>query len=1035
MAGKRICSVWLIMALLCTGAFWEPALAGQQEAGQDREEMAEGFQGFAPSDPETGREQQGQEGNPETGREQQEQEGNPETGSGQQGQEGNPETGREQQGQEGNPETGGKQLEAGSEKSGASKDGEANQEERADAEAASLGQPKAAVEGFWDSETSKQETPSKDQESYPGRKAAGNVTASGRCGRSLEWSLSEGVLTISGKGAMEDYREGFAPWKKYQAAITRAELQEGVTNIGTYAFAGCTELVTVSMSATVSSIQMRAFWNCTSLQSISLSPALISIWNHAFSGCSSLKEICIPASLRNIGYQAFEGCTGMERFSAEEGSRYYTAKEGVLFGAGMEELIAYPPASLAKSYTVPRQVRKIAAQAFRRCQNLETVTLPEGLGTIEDETFCQCGSLKEAVLPASVTSIGSSAFRECTALKKVTLSSALEEIREYAFSDCRNLADIVIPEGVTSIGDYAFQKCLCLRKVVLPASVASTGLSVFRFCRSLERISIYNKNCQIQDVDDFVHDKTEIYGRKGSTAERYAKKYKRIFVVIGSKAAKKVTISKKKLSLKEGKSVTLKAKVSPSGAAQKVTWISSDPSVASVSAKGKVKAKSDGIVTVMARTGNGKLAACEVTVIGKNRKFYNVIDTASRQNYLTVTETALSGLTATSSGYMSVTAMKQSYSYERKKAFYSKNRYQGILVEYYNKSFRRIKKKKIPMELSKYGGFYAAKDGYYLVFGQDNPKENEDVEVLRIVKYSKKWKRLCAASLRGADTCSIFLSGSLRMTEYGGRLIIRTCHSMYDRGDGIHHQGTLTVAANLSDLKEMIWYDFDVSQSFNQFILADDAGHLVTLDHGDANPRSAVLKEYNARELAAGGYEDLYFSSEQIHTLEYPDYKNRHYNNTGASIGGLSYSKTHYLTAGNSVAHNKKFEKNSTRNIYISVTPRKQPSTASTKVKWITSYKEGGKVSASTPQLVRLSADSFLLLWERIYQKKVGKISYVFLDGKGKKTSKIYNKSGYLSDCQPIAVKGSVVWYAKKSGKTTFYKVGKKGELRTVKVK
>ncbi len=213
MAGKRICSVWLIMALLCTGAFWEPALAGQQEAGQDREEMAEGFQGFASSDPETGREQQGQEGNPETG---------------------------------------GKQLEAGSEKSGAPKDGEANQEERADAEAASLGQPKAAVEGFWDSETSKQETPSKDQESYPGRKAAGNVTASGRCGRSLEWSLSEGVLTISGKGAMEDYREGFAPWKKYQAAITRAELQEGVTNIGTYAFAGCTELVTVSMSATVS---------------------------------------------------------------------------------------------------------------------------------------------------------------------------------------------------------------------------------------------------------------------------------------------------------------------------------------------------------------------------------------------------------------------------------------------------------------------------------------------------------------------------------------------------------------------------------------------------------------------------------------------------------------------------------------------------------------------------------------------------------------------------------------------------------------
>lgn len=870
-----------------------------------------------------------------------------------------------------------------------------------------------------------------------GVKAAAQEIISGKCGENVSWELAGGLLTISGTGNMDVYTgTTSAPWSKYKDNITSVKIEPGVTSIGISAFYGCDRMTAVSIPSTVTVINQNAFMNCKKLKSLTLPSGVVSVWGGAFCGCSSLKKVKISDSVQSIWYRAFEGCSNLQEFTVEEGNAYFSSRQGALLNKDQTELIAYPASSALKSYTVPETVARINTYTFQDAVNLQEITLPKGLETVNDYTFYRCESLKTITIPSSVTEIGVFAFGECYSLEKVKIPSSVKIIWAYAFSDCRNLSSVTISEGVTTINDYAFQKCQKLSKIDIPSSVTEIGLSAFRFCRNLKSITIRNPECLLPDVDDLVNSTAVIYGCKNSTAQDYAKKYHRVFQLIGNKPVTKITISKKKLSLKAGKTATLKATVSPSNAtSKKITWISSNPDVVSVSSKGKVKARSDGKATVMARSSNGKLASCAITVKGKDWKKYGSLDTVSCQDYKSYcSSTSLSGLTAISSGYMSVTAQKQDYSYEEKGIRHFGTYYKNILAEYYNKSFRRSSKKKIPMELSKFGGFYAGKDAYYLVFGQDNPKENNDVEVVRVVKYNKKWKRLSAVSLRGADTYRIFASGNLRMAEYKGRLVIRTCHTMYDKGDGLHHQGTLTIVVNTSDLKDMVWYNYDISHSFNQFIIADDKGHLITLDHGDANPRSAVLKEYDAGDLVNGNYEDLYFASERIHTLEFPRYKKIHYNYTGSTLGGLSYSSANYLTAGNSVAQNKKFETNKTRNIYITVTPRSKVSTAATKLKWITSYKEGGKTSASTPQLVKVSADSFLLLWERITNgQKSGKISYVYLNGKGAKTSKIYTKKGYLSDCQPIVSKGAVVWYVKNSGKTIFYKIKKNGTLKCYK--
>ena len=83
------------------------------------------------------------------------------------------------------------------------------------------------------------------------------------------------------------------------------------------------------------------------------------------------------------------------------------------------------------------------------------------------------------------------------------------------------------------------------------------------------------------------------------------------------KAAKqtvKVKLNKTKVTLAKGKTVTLKATVTPSSANEKLTWSSSNKKVATVSKKGKVKAIKKGTATITVKTSSGKKATCKVTV-------------------------------------------------------------------------------------------------------------------------------------------------------------------------------------------------------------------------------------------------------------------------------------------------------------------------------------------------------------------------------------------------------------------------------------
>ena len=221
----------------------------------------------------------------------------------------------------------------------------------------------------------------------PATALAVDIVDSGTCGAkgsNLTWRLDrEGVLTISGIGAMKEYDPYKAPWYGSSSRVKSAVIAEGVTSIGE-----------------------SAFENCRSLTSVTIPDSVTSIGERAFSYCKSLTSVTIPNSVTSIGKQAFMYCTSLT---------------GV---------------------TIPDSVTSISGGAFSYCESLTSVTIPNSVTSIGEQTFYNCTSLASVTIPDSVTSISGAAFYNCTSLTSVTIPDSVTSIGEWAFYDCTSLTDV-----------------------------------------------------------------------------------------------------------------------------------------------------------------------------------------------------------------------------------------------------------------------------------------------------------------------------------------------------------------------------------------------------------------------------------------------------------------------------------------------------------------------------------------------------------------------------------------------------------------
>ena len=176
----------------------------------------------------------------------------------------------------------------------------------------------------------------------------------------------------------------------------------------------------------------------------------------------------------------------------------------------------------------------LPTEAFLKCTNIKSVTLPNTLTAIGTQAFCG-SSLVSISIPAGVKTIGNGTFNLCTSLQTVTFEKgsqlkAFENSSGWGgvFQSCTSLTTIEIPASVETIGynafwfctslqtvtfekgsqlktikGNAFANCTALTSIEIPASVETIEGGAFAGCTSLQTVT-FEKGSQLKTVDGFV---------------------------------------------------------------------------------------------------------------------------------------------------------------------------------------------------------------------------------------------------------------------------------------------------------------------------------------------------------------------------------------------------------------------------------------------------------------------------------------------------------------------------------------------------
>ena len=446
----------------------------------------------------------------------------------------------------------------------------------------------------------------------------------------LQDDADDGNLPVSNKTVIKKYirykiEDGEASVVSADRAVCEADISETikgckVTSIAPGAFAGCDQLWTVTVPATVTEVGEAAFSDCPALVFVTLPEGLERVGDYAFRNCTMISHFELPEGMVEISEGMFENCTKMWKIAFPSTLRkigdaaFYNCKALKEFSLpeGLQEIgeSAFEGCSDMRNVTIPAGVEDIPELAFKNCSELNIVTLNEGLKTIGMGAFGNCKSMRSIKLPNSVEFIDSLAFAYCEEMTTLKIPGSVESLGYGAFFHCVDVQTVYLNPGVKQIGDYCFAECKKLTKASIPESVDAIGNEVF----TLGRAARVDKGEVQMDAPLKQPRKLKIYGREDTAAYAYAKSYGIPFVVKKIQATGLSIAEGESMTIYVGVPVQLTAVQEPSNAEMEVKWKSSSSSV-SVSKTGLLTPKHSGKATITARTENDKKATIEVKVV------------------------------------------------------------------------------------------------------------------------------------------------------------------------------------------------------------------------------------------------------------------------------------------------------------------------------------------------------------------------------------------------------------------------------------
>lgn len=230
--------------------------------------------------------------------------------------------------------------------------------------------------------------------------------------------------------------------------VSSVKIPESVLVIRERAFADCVNLKSIELPADLMAIAKSAFLNCANLESINIPEGISTIEEGVFEDCAALESIVLPENVTAIKDRAFSRCTGIKNLVLPDNliscsktafpnsrrylpiNKNYKYEDGMMINTYNNMLLFYDGEK--KEVRTPEDVKGIAFRAFTG-SNVTKVRVTEGVTSISDEAFVDCGENPIVLLPESVDYIDNSAFDTRT---KVYCHKG-----SYAEGWCRNNPD------------------------------------------------------------------------------------------------------------------------------------------------------------------------------------------------------------------------------------------------------------------------------------------------------------------------------------------------------------------------------------------------------------------------------------------------------------------------------------------------------------------------------------------------------------------------------------------------------------------
>ena len=291
---------------------------------------------------------------------------------------------------------------------------------------------------------------------------------------------------------------------KNDTALVSVILPETITELGDYAFSGCSS---ISGATIATNLGTKVFENCTQMTSATLGLGVTSIGDYAFIGCTALETLALPDTLGTseeenappaLGTEIAKGCTALKTLKME-GPRTLTSGhlidsasnhiENLILGEGLEEIGSYALSGFGalKTLTLPSTLKKIGSNAFNGA-GVEELTISLASGADITDAFRGMDQLKTLTITAGWA--GTRSFYDLDALETVNIGADVVGIGDYCFANCDNLKTVNLEEGLTYIDEYAFRNCSSLESLSIPDSVTDLGMYFLSGCIGLKTLSV-----------------------------------------------------------------------------------------------------------------------------------------------------------------------------------------------------------------------------------------------------------------------------------------------------------------------------------------------------------------------------------------------------------------------------------------------------------------------------------------------------------------------------------------------------------------